>query len=315
MPGFFDSLTTLINSPPVFGAALAGTIWKTFKYVGDLLNEQTNRHIAHWLRVKYFESGIVAAESISWSATFLALFDTLFKTATFSWRGFLRSLLVTICSNAIGWLIILRTIIAVVRNALGMLSPLHLSPTKQVVSVGVGLVVAFGLNTSVLSMPDYLCYLTTRRIIAWANTTKVPLISLFLSFIVACVYTVIVTILLAAGIFLLLQTEVGIIKHHNPALTPNTDSVVSVTAQNYGTANQLAYLVCYFPLFFVVVFLALYLSGGFILKAARTFDIGFDLFASTVDIDKKPLQSIGLVAGALVALIYWTAAIIRHFWR
>ena len=58
--------------------------------------------------------------------------------------------------------------------------------------------------------------------------------------------------------------------------------------------------------------LRLYAGSGFLLKAARRFDIGFDWFNRRFDIEKKPLQSIGLVAGALVAVVYWTAVVVRR---
>src|SRR5437764_13764976 len=58
---------------------------------------------------------------------------------------------------------------------------------------------------------------------------------------------------------------------------------------------------------FTSIWLWLYAGSGFILKAARRFDIGFEWFISKADIEKRPLQSIGLVAGALVAIVYWSA--------
>ena len=64
--------------------------------------------------------------------------------------------------------------------------------------------------------------------------------------------------------------------------------------------------------FFTSIWLWLYAGSGFILKAARRFDIGFDWFNRKFDIEKKPLQSIGLVAGALVAIVYWTAVIVSR---
>ena len=60
------------------------------------------------------------------------------------------------------------------------------------------------------------------------------------------------------------------------------------------------------------IWLWLYALSGFILKAARRFDIGFEWFNRKFDIEKKPLQSIGLVAGALVAIVYWAAVIVSR---
>jgi hypothetical protein len=67
-----------------------------------------------------------------------------------------------------------------------------------------------------------------------------------------------------------------------------------------------------YPMFFTSIWLWLYAGSGFILKAARRFDVGFDWFNRHFDIEKKPLQSIGLVAGALVAIVYWTVVVVSR---
>lgn len=55
---------------------------------------------------------------------------------------------------------------------------------------------------------------------------------------------------------------------------------------------------------FSSIWLWLYAGSGFLLKAARRFDIGFDWFNRKFDIEKKPLSAIGLVAGSTC----WSAA-------
>jgi hypothetical protein len=60
------------------------------------------------------------------------------------------------------------------------------------------------------------------------------------------------------------------------------------------------------------IWLWLYAGSGFLLKAARRFDIGFEWFNRHFDIEEKPLQSIGLVSGVLVAVLYWTAVIVSR---
>jgi hypothetical protein len=60
------------------------------------------------------------------------------------------------------------------------------------------------------------------------------------------------------------------------------------------------------------IWLWLYAGSGFILKAARRLDIGFQSSNRRFDIERHPLASIGLVAGALVALIYWAAVIVSR---
>jgi hypothetical protein len=66
-----------------------------------------------------------------------------------------------------------------------------------------------------------------------------------------------------------------------------------------------------FPLYLSSVWLWLYAASGFLLKFARRFDIGFQWFNSHVDIEEKPLSAIGLVAGALVAVLWWTVVLVK----
>jgi hypothetical protein len=67
-----------------------------------------------------------------------------------------------------------------------------------------------------------------------------------------------------------------------------------------------------FASFSPLVGLWLYAGAGLILKTARRFDMGFRWFNRHFDVEKKPLQSIGLVAGALVAVVYWAAVIVSR---
>jgi hypothetical protein len=52
--------------------------------------------------------------------------------------------------------------------------------------------------------------------------------------------------------------------------------------------------------------------SGLLLKFAEQFVLGLGWFNRHFDIEKKPLQSIGLVAGALVAVVYWAAVIVSR---
>ena len=69
----------------------------------------------------------------------------------------------------------------------------------------------------------------------------------------------------------------------------------------------------WYPAFFTSIWLWLYAVSGFLLKAARRFDLGFQWFNSKLDVEKKPLQAIGLVSGAIVAVVYWSFALVAHF--
>jgi uncharacterized protein len=95
--------------------------------------------------------------------------------------------------------------------------------------------------------------------------------------------------------------------------------IVQSPSESWGIVRSLTcradprYTLFFFPAFFTSVWLWLYAGSGFLLKVARRFDIGFDLFNRKLDIEKKPLSAMGLVAGALFAVLYWSLAIGVHF--
>lgn len=66
------------------------------------------------------------------------------------------------------------------------------------------------------------------------------------------------------------------------------------------------------PAFLPSLWVWLYASSGLVLKVARRFDLGFDWFKRHLDVEKKPLQSLGLVSGVLVSLTYWTIALVSR---
>jgi hypothetical protein len=65
------------------------------------------------------------------------------------------------------------------------------------------------------------------------------------------------------------------------------------------------------PALTVSIWMWLPTASGFLLKAARHLDVGFQWFNRRFDVEKKPLQSIGLVASAIIAIGYWGAVIIH----
>jgi hypothetical protein len=88
------------------------------------------------------------------------------------------------------------------------------------------------------------------------------------------------------------------------AVAPLSDAhLFAVVVHKWGLWGLSSLLVSFSPLL-------LYVGAADILLVARRFDIAFQWFDSKVDIEKKPLSAIGLVAGALVALVYWAAVVV-----
>jgi hypothetical protein len=97
-----------------------------------------------------------------------------------------------------------------------------------------------------------------------------------------------------------------------PPLNPFWSAPPATVAAQPGVM-LMAFLVFALWMYFgIPSVLLLYLISAGMLKAARRFDIGFEWFNRKFDIEKKPLQSIGLVAGSLVAVVYWVAVIVSR---
>jgi len=64
----------------------------------------------------------------------------------------------------------------------------------------------------------------------------------------------------------------------------------------------------FYPALFTCGWLWLFAGSGILLRISH----GTGWFNRHFDIEKKPLQSIGLVAGALVAVVYWAAVIVSR---
>ena len=63
------------------------------------------------------------------------------------------------------------------------------------------------------------------------------------------------------------------------------------------------------PAIITSVWIWFYAGSGLVIKLAHRLKIGLHWFNAHMDIEKHPLQSIGLVSGCIVAVAYWTVAL------
>jgi hypothetical protein len=155
------------------------------------------------------------------------------------------------------------------------------------------------------AFPGYLSLLKSRRFLKVMRTPQVgtalpmPLLiatDFLISAAIAAAIPTAASVLytLVSGLFF--QSPEAV--HRNLQLLTGPWPTLGATS---GTLPLAAFL---YPNFFTVLWIAVYGLAGLILTGARALDIGFEWFNRHFDIEKKPLQSIGLVAGALVAMLY-----------
>lgn len=308
MPDALTTASKFINSPPgqlAAGAALAGIVWKFFERIGGVLNEQTNREIGRWIRVKSFETAIVAEQAVNWPETFASVFDRVFGKKHLTWFCFWRSAETSLVLAFISFGIMFQ-------NVIGRVS-VH-SLVADVMLLGMFYPLLFVTNV----IPDYVSLLETRKVLLLMAKTKSSWLRAMLIVFDGAVTIVIatwgVTVFAVVNSFIrqthpfTWQHGLGVIFSYPVLLVRNGKGLYGELLKS-EEGFSLAYGMI-LPAFFTSIWLWLYALSGFLLKAARRFDLGFEWFNRRFDIEKKPLQSIGLVAGALVALVYWAVVIV-----
>jgi hypothetical protein len=277
------------------GGVLAGIVWVFFWRVEAVLREDTKLEVALWL------VGIEIGKKFeSWPHTFWSIFSTVFGNNALSFKCLYRSALASYS---------LAVIVIVVALTLGTVNP-RTADGMLTDAVPKMLIVAVFTNV----LPDYLSLLITRSVLALMKKTHKGVFWVGLLFVDFGL-----TALLGMAVWLVmtnLTLNVWASSYDLPIERTPIEKLNAPLSEPYEVlfASLLDYSMYLWllPGFVTSIWLWLYAGSGFLLKAARRFDIGFEWFNRHCDIEKKPLQSIGLVAGALVALVYWSAVAVSR---
>ena len=307
-----STITKLINSPPAqlaAGGVLAGIVWKFFERVEAVLTDQTKLEIAVWI----LDRKTLGSSLHTWPDSFAKMFDRVFGQNHLSLRCFWRSTLASYVALALVACFTLwhggglKRLYQVEQEGL---------PQKTI------LIALVALLSSVLL--DYVSLLKTRWLLFLMESRQSSLLRCLLlisDFCIDCLVGGVATFI-AFNLFVNGSVIVDVFQHvpsaaklgvmrYAQALFDFSDPVRTARAILHDSVSTLWFA----PVFFTSIWLWLYAGSGFLLKAARRFagfDRLFNWFTVKVDIEKKPLQSIGLVAGALVAVVYWAAAIVSR---
>lgn len=301
MADTITSVTEFLTKPParfLAGCALFAIVVKFFSSVEGVLSDDSKLEIAVWLL------DLKTAKKIqSWPTTFAKIFDRVFGERHLSWRCFWGSSIASYCSLLIIVLMASREL----RDLVGKL-PQPRGPQFW----------PLFLMNSIFGniLPDYVSLLKARYLIGLMGKTNGMLArtSLFVLEIVLTCTIGFVGALLGTTIhwgLSLLSSEMGwnarvtMFRHMLPAIPKTVATVVmSKGGLTYGVA-----VLFFYPAFFVSWWVTSYYIAGMLIIAARRFDIGLGWLTAKVDIEHKPLSAIGYAAGAIVALIWWTATL------
>jgi hypothetical protein len=310
-----EAVANLINSPPgqiAAGAVLAGIVWKFFERVEALLTDRTKLEIAVWL------VGVKTAGTLQyWQITFAKLFVRLYGNSHFTLRCFTASTVISL---------LVYLICVPLSVSLGSLELfMHGRSTVHPRITPFITIVTFMFCFSILF--DYISLFKTRLLLsisAHAGSTFIRSCILLSDAVITWVFVSIVFVVLTAAILKVIMGHSITIAFHEglwellrrPTMPLKGQVVFGLVSYGFPdethvkASMDVAPIVTY-PAFFTSIWLWLYAGSGFLLRAARRFDVGFAWFNSKVDIERKPLSAIGLVAGAIVAVAWWTVVAVQ----
>src|ERR1051325_7876153 len=288
MADAFTRVADLINTPPgqlLAGSALAGIVWKFFGIVEAALTDQTKFEIAVWLVGVSF-----GQKAISWPETFSKIFARFFGPRHFTWHCFWRSCVVSL------------SLVVIIVGFAG----------KSIVNF-VGSLPMFVLVFCIV--PDYSTLLKSRCVLLGLVRWKHPIARILLIVGDTYITMVIASCAIWAGSafvswssIILPSAGADYWRSVTTGMQVAVDTLrsgpghgmrgyLSLDVLRGNVLNGIGKALIVYPAFFTSIWLWLYVSSGFLIKAAQRFDIGFQWFNRTFDIEKKPLSAVGIVAG------------------
>jgi len=317
----------------VLGLSLALIVGGFFAWVEGLLKNSTKSDIAGWL------VGVEVGKRVGpWPETLRAIFDKTFGPKHLSWKCFSRSFLF---SSSIFTLVLL---FGWMHG--GWLPDDSSYKTSPHISWQIALlknvIVASAIATVFITniIPDYFATLKARFLIgSYAGSTRVWVVAAVLAgdLIVSSGVGLVCEKIASYShgrAFWIIMTKTSLPRYlaeppQRSSKDPFDDTLGDDSISNSEPFNYWLSAAFYSgvflahagrPLYFLPAFATsmwiwLYAGSGLLLILARRIDIGFQWFNRKFDIEKKPLSAIGLVAGASVAVLYWTTMIVGGFMR
>lgn len=292
-----EAVQDFINKPPgqlAAGAVIFGVVSKFFEKVDNGLADTTKFEIALWL------VGVNVTDQVRpWPATFLVIFEQTFGSKHWSWKCFRRCSLASISTT----ILLFCLSFTIGRETTGW-------KQAAVEFQDIALILAGVCVANVLI--DYILMFKTRWLLSRLSRSNHAWY-----FIVALALDTLVTLYLSwlVVVFLVnLYFMPSVDFRHEPISSAAAvlSSFVHDLSVEDGPLPTLAsnfrdgFYYVMIPSLFTSIWLWLYAGAGFLLRVARPLDRVFNWFSHYFDIEKKPVQAIGVVAASILAVTYWS---------
>ena len=260
-------------------ATIAFGIGYLFEQAENVVSHETKAVVSRWLQ-NLDPAGAVT----SWPMTFAIIFDRIFGERHLSLRCFNRSCVASFAS------------VAIVTLAWGAMRPSQFTNFFHEAGT-ISIPVMFYVTVILNLIPDYFSLLETRYVIKWMGyKPSIFRIWFFLAIDLVATAAIGLGAILGAGIILIFPnktiTEIlsWFLEYSLPLSVPET-GLVSLGIWFYAA-------------FFTSVWVWLYALSGSIVKLAEYLGVGINRFKVLLDIENKPLRSLGFVSIVLFTIAY-----------
>lgn len=264
-----------------------GGLWLLFSRSEKVASPDAKKAITHWLKNVKLEG-----TPTTWPSTFANVFDSIFGKKHLSWRCFWRSCVASLIA------------VIVVTSIWGVLRPEHLASYLVGLQDWLGDDMLVGLLAFVILnlFPDYISLLESRYIIRRMSTAQHSPGRILSLLVLDVVLTV--SIFFAA---LLPLAFIGAYAFGVSALEVYTKVMAEILEHGVFLSSEydsLSFGIFFYTTFFTSVWVWLYAISGLVIQLAGYLGIGFNRLKWFLDIENKPLHSLGVISMLLVTLIY-----------
>lgn len=285
---------------PLFAYILAwfgfmGGIWALFDRAETVAAGDTKVAVARWLHNLDLTKILP-----NWPATFATVFDHVFGRHHLSQRCFFRSCIASVAS------------VVIVTLIWGALAPDEFMAFIRSPDWRVGLLGLVSIATFLNVIPDYFSLLESRYVIqrmAAKPSASHILIFLVVDFAATLTIFIIAWVTLGALGWLIVQS--------GPRYESPGDALVYLVislrdmASLHATENNFTLGICLYSTFFTSVWVWLYALSGATVKLLTHFGVGVGGLKNVLDIDEKPIRSLGFVSMLLVTVVFIIVSIVR----
>ena len=239
----------------------------------------------------------------TWPDTFRNVFIAIFGKRFLSWKCFLRSCIYSACTSVI-------TSALICLDSYWMFKAFALAAWRSgIFAVGITALVLFMVNV----LPDYVS-LGETRFILWALKPRRSF--LFVVVVLVCD----ICFSLAGPFYIglrLIHEDTSLPFPLNRMVMAVGETMLYELYKDYRhgrpvpssyaveVLTHLHRVVWAYPSVLMSAWIWLYVVAGILIKLGHRFDLGFAWFNEHMNIEEKPLQSIGIVLGGIVAVICW----------